>query len=39
MIIDETDTILAVATRPADMVGQPNSDVFGPDGYPSRGCR
>ena len=33
VIIDETDTILALATRP-DTVGQPSSDVFGPDGYP-----
>ena len=33
VIIDESRTILAVATRPAT-VGQPDSDVFGPDGYP-----
>ena len=33
VIIDEAGTILAVATHP-DTVGQPNSDVFGPDGYP-----
>ncbi len=33
VIIDETGTILALATRPAT-VGQSISDVFGPDGYP-----
>ena len=33
VIIGESDTVLALATRPAT-VGQPNSAVFGPDGYP-----
>ena len=33
VIIDESGTVLAVATSP-DTVGQPDSDVFGPDGYP-----